>query len=323
MAYFQERDNGTVTARIRRHGVAKSETFTTKVDAEAWARKVESEIERGLWRDSTEAERTTLAEALDRYEHEKTGEKRGEVQERSVLRGLRDEPLSRLTLARIRSADVATMAERWKRAGLAPATVRRRLSVLSHVFATAAREWGMESLGNPVALLKLPPLRNGRERRVSDEEINAVIAASNSALLPPVMRLAVETAMRRGEIIGMRWEHVDLRRRVVHLPETKNGMSRDVPLSRAAVAVLEALPRRLDGRVFGCRQDVITQAFARACARAEIEDLRFHDLRHEATSRLAEKLEMHELMNVTGHKDPRMLARYYHPRAADLAKKLG
>jgi len=322
MAYFQERDNGTVTARIRRHGVMKSETFTAKADAEAWARKVESEIERGLWRDSTEAERTTLAEALDRYEREKTGEKRGEVQERSVLRGLRDEPLSRLTLARIRSADVATMAERWKRAGLAPATVRRRLSVLSHVFATAAREWGMENLANPVALLKLPPLRNARERRVSDEEINAVIAASNSALLPPVMRLAVETAMRRGEIVGMRWEHVDLRRRVAHLPETKNGTSRDVPLSRAAGAVLEALPRRLDGCVFGCRQDVITQAFARACERAEIEDLRFHDLRHEATSRLAERLEMHELMKVTGHKDPRMLARYYHPRAADLAKKL-
>lgn len=323
MAYFQERDNGTVTARIRRHGVAQSETFSTRADAEAWARKVESEIERGLWRDSTEAERTALAEALRRYEREKTGEKRGEVQERSVLRGLHDEPLARLTLARVRSVDVAQMVERWKRAGLAPATVRRRLSVLSHVFATAAREWGMESLGNPVALLKLPPLRNGRERRVSDEEINAVIAASNSALLPPVMRLAVETAMRRGEIVGMRWEHIDLRRRVVHLPETKNGTSRDVPLSTAAVAVLEALPRRLDGRAFACRQDVITQAFARACERAAIENLRFHDLRHEATSRLAERLEMHELMKVTGHKDPRMLARYYHPRAADLAKKIG
>ena len=322
MAYFQERHNGTVTARIRRHGVTKSETFTAKADAEAWARKVESEIERGLWRDSTEAERTSLAEALDRYEQSKTGEKRGEVQERSVLRGLHDEPLARLALARIRSADVAQIAERWKRAGLAPATVRRRLSVLSHVFATAAREWGMESLGNPVALLKLPPLRNARERRVSDEEINAIIAASNSTLLPPVMRIAVETAMRRGEIVGMRWEHVDLLRRVVHLPETKNGTSRDVPLSSAAVAVLEALPHHQAGRVFGCRQDVITQAFSRACARAEIEDLRFHDLRHEATSRLAEKFGMHKLLKITGHKDARMLVRYYHPRAEDLAKEL-
>lgn len=323
MAYFQERDNGTVTARVRRHGVAQSETFTTKAAAEAWARKVESEIERGLWRDSTEAERTTLTEALDRYEREKTSEKRGEVQERSVLRGLHDEPLARLTLARVRSADVAQMVERWKRAGLAPATVRRRLSVLSHVFATAAREWGMESLVNPVALLKLPPLRNGRERRVSDEEINAICRASRSPTLPAIVRLAVETAMRRGEIVALHWSNVDLSDRTAHLPETKNGSARDVPLSSRAVAVLKALPRNLDGQVFRLRDDAVTLAFSRACARAGIADLRFHDLRHEATSRLAEKLAMHELMKVTGHKDPRMLARYYHPRAADLAKKIG
>ncbi|EQD25943.1 phage integrase family protein, partial [mine drainage metagenome] len=107
-----------------------------------------------------------------------------------------------------------------------------------------------------------------------------------------------------------------------HLPHTKNGSARDVPLSSRAVAILHALPRRIDGRVFGLRPDSVTQAFERAAQRAGIENLRLHDLRHEATSRLAEKLpNLIELAAVTGHKDLRMLKRYYHPRATDLAKK--
>ena len=96
-----------------------------------------------------------------------------------------------------------------------------------------------------------------------------------------------------------------------------------MPLSSRAVAVLRALPRRIDGRVFGLRPDSVTQAFERAVKRAGIDGVRFHDLRHEATSRLATVLQMHELAKVTGHRDPRMVLRYYHPRAADLAKKLG
>lgn len=315
--------NGRWQARIRRHGIALSETFGTKSDAEAWARRMESEIERGVWRDSSEAERTTLNEALQRYEREKTAAKRSIVKEQSVIRILREESIAKLTLARIRSADCAAMVERWKRSGLAPATIKRRMNVLSHVFETARREWGMETLVNPVRLLKLPPVRDERDRRVADEEIESLLSASNSRLLRPIVLLAVETAMRRSEIVGLRWEHIDLRRRVVHLPETKNGESRDVPLSSRAVSVLESLPRNISGRVFECREDAITQAFERAVQRAGIPNLRFHDLRHEATSRLAEKLQMHELAKVTGHKSPRMLMRYYHPRAEDLAKKLG
>lgn len=322
MATIVQRKTGW-QARVRRHGVTKSETFATRGAAEAWARRMESEIERGLWRDTSEAERTTVAEALARYRDEKTGQKRGAVQEASVIGLLLDDPISRLTLARIRSADVAALVARWKKAGYAPATIKRRLSVLSHVLTTARREWGIEC-ANPVPLLKLPQLNNARERRVTDDEIEAICQATGSRILAAIVRLAVETAMRRSEIVRMRWENVDLRRRVVHLPETKNGHARDVPLSSRAVAILEGLARNIDGRVFDVREDAVTQAFARACQRAGIEDLHFHDLRHEATSRLAERLPgILELSAVTGHKDLRMLKRYYHPRAEELAKKLG
>ncbi|MHB0984927.1 MAG: site-specific integrase [Sulfuricella sp.] len=151
----------------------------------------------------------------------------------------------------------------------------------------------------------------------------AALDVSRGKHLKSVSLLALETAMRRGEILALRWEHADLKRRVLHLPETKNGSSRDVPLSTKAVAVLESLPRNITGRVFDTSETAITEGFQRAAKRAGLPDFRFHDLRHEATSRLAEKLQMHELGKVTGHKSPRMLMRYYHPRAEDLAKKLG
>ncbi|EQD28817.1 shufflon-specific recombinase, partial [mine drainage metagenome] len=106
---------------------------------------------------------------------------------------------------------------------------------------------------------------------------------------------------------------MDLQGCTAHLPHTKNGHARDVPLASRAVSALRALPRRIDGQVFGLRPDSVTQAFERAAVRAGIDDVRFHDLRHEATSRLADVLQMHELAKVTGHRDPRMLMRYYHP----------
>lgn len=129
--------------------------------------------------------------------------------------------------------------------------------------------------------------------------------------------------MRRSELLALRWEHVNTKKRRVHLPLTKNGSARDVPLSKAAVALLEGLPRSIDGRVFPTTADALKKAFSRACERAGIDNFHFHDLRHEATSRLAVKLpNVIELAAVTGHKDLRMLARYYHPRVEDLAKKL-
>ena len=323
MASITQRDSGRWQAKVRRHGQpAISRAFRTRVDAEAWARKLESEQERGIWHDSSEAERTTLHAVLDRYEREKTPAKRSAVKEASVLRILRDETIARHALARIGSADVAKCCATWQRAGLAPATIHRRLSVLSHVYEIAAREWGMAGLTNPVRMIKKPTVRNERNRRITDPELEAICTASESRELASIILLAVETAMRRGEICGMRWEHVDLGARTVHLPKTKNGYARNIPLSTRAGQLLRALPRRIDGRVFSMRPDSVTQAFERAVERAGVADVRLHDLRHEATSRLAERLQAHELAKVTGHRDMRMVLRYYHPRAEDLASKL-
>jgi len=300
-----------------------TKSFRLRSDAIAWARKVEGEQERGQWRDSSDADRLTLRLALDRYESEVTTRKRAQATERSNLRTLRETRIAGIALSRIDSAAIATLRDTWKADGLAPASIKRRMVTLSHVFTVALREWGMTGLANPVRDVTLEPEDNGRTRRVSPAEIEALCLITGSAELSSFIRLAVETAMRRSELCGLRWEHVDLLARTAHLAHTKNGYARDVPLSSRAVELLRALPRRLDGRVFGLRPDSVTQAFERAARRAGIDQLRFHDLRHEATSRLADVLQAHELAKVTGHRDMRMVLRYFHPRATDLAKKLG
>lgn len=291
----------------------------------------------------------------------------------SVLKACKAVDLAKRPLATIRSADIARLRDEWLK-DYKPATALRRLAVLSHVFNIARKEWGMESLSNPVELVRKPQPNNARTRRIAiseapvsttrvdepesdraaqDGELERVAKASGSALLPSIIWLAVETAMRRGEIVSLLWMHVDLNRCVVHLPSTKNGDARDVPLSSRAVSVLQELKRVRDARnntaesgeddasrVFEIRSDAVTRAFERAVARSRkiyvdecsaaklkpdgkfLTDVRFHDLRHEATSRLAAIFPLHELTKITGHIDPRMLMRYYHPRAEELAKKL-
>lgn len=258
-------------------------------------------------------------------------------------------------MASIRSADVAKLRDEWLKI-YAPATVLRRLALLSHVFNVSRKEWGMESLLNPVEAIRKPQPKNSRTRRlealpvVSEKtgvtsgkeianEIEHIIAATHSLVLPTIILLALETAMRRSEIAELRWRFIDLDRRVAHLPDTKNGNARDVPLSTKAITILSNLKEHSKpaaDKVFDMRADAITRAFDRAVKRAReryektnslcdesfLKDLRFHDLRHEATSRLAEIFPMHELTKITGHKDPRMLMRYYHPKAEDLALKL-
>ena len=272
-----------------------------------------------------EAARTTIKDLAKKYREELLPKQRGQRQEDSRLKAA-EKKFGNFNLSAVTPAMVAAWRDELSKS-LAPQTVQHYLAVLNRLYKAATRDFGIPlPLGNPVATVRTPTVSNARERRLEGDEEKRLLAAldaSRGKHLKSVALLALETAMRRGELLALRWEHVDLKRRVVHLPETKNGSSRDVPLSSRAVSVLEELPRNISGRVFSTSETAITEGFQRAIARAGITDFRFHDLRHEATSRLAEKLQMHELARVTGHKAVRMLLRYYHPRAEDLAKKLG
>ena len=315
--------------RIKRKGYPEAaRTFDLKTEAEAWARQIESEMDRGVFVSRAEAENTTLREALDRYRQEVTPAKKGAGIERFRLDRWARHPLSASSLAAIRGKDVADYVRQRTTEGAAAATIHKELNLLSHLFNTARTAWGMESLTNPVDLVKgqRPKAPPGRDRRLVDDELPRLLAAAHvyGGDIGPLSTLAIETAMRRGEIAAMRWDHLDRRARVLLIPETKTGTPRRVPLSTAALGVLDGLPRRIDGRVWGMRPDSISQAFERVCKAAGIEGLTFHDLRHEATSRLFEKgLNPMQVAAITGHKTLQMLKRYTHLRAEDLVEMLG
>jgi integrase len=326
-------------AQIRRRGYpTASRTLPTRAEAARWAAVVESEIARGMYVDRSILAGTTFGQLLQRYAAEVTVLKKGAYVESARIRAVLRESIAQVPLSELTSARLAL----WRDARLkavSGSTVNRELNLLSHVVTVARKDWGYP-VDNPLALVRRPRSNRGRSRRLSPSEEVRLMAELRPAQrgsdgryqqggvrnpwVYAAVRLALETALRRGELLSLRWEHVHLADAYLHLPDTKNGDSRDVPLSTRALDILGSLPRSPAGRVFPLSAESLKKAFERAVVRAGIADLCFHDLRHEATTRLAGKLDnVLELGAVTGHKTLSMLKRYYHPRATDLAKKLG
>ena len=295
-------------------------SFDSEAEAYAWGAEVESRIKEGGY---AEPDRTTLQGALKRYEAENIAHKKGAAKESSIIRQISLHPVAALKLDKVKGADIAGYRDGMKAKGYAPATIARHLAVLGNLFNVARREWTLE-ISNPVEVVRKPIVRNARTRRLNAGELEKIIAATESVELGAVVRLAVETCMRRGELVALQWSDVDFTRRVACLADTKNGESRVVPLSSEAVRILQSLPRRINGRVFGMTADSITQAFERACNRAGVVGLRLHDCRREGISRLFEKgWQIPDVACVSGHKTWSQLARYTAVRAEELAKKLG
>lgn len=340
MATFRKR-SGNWQAMIRRDGYPyQSKTFDTKADAEKWARDIEGQMDLGTFVSRKEAEQTTLSEALDRYEREVTPRKKGAAQERLRIRAWKRDPLAKRSLASIRGTDFATWRDKRLAGGASPTTARNDLALISHLFTVASKEWGMESLSNPVAKIKLPAPGRARDRRLDPEvdrdglsEETWLLASCDDGphWLGPMVRLALATAMRQGELLALEWSNIDMARKVARVEKSKNDHTRrdrtegrDVPLSSVSITVLKNLPRNLSGKVFDIGTMAVVHAFERACKRTGIENLRFHDLRHEATTRLFERgLNPMEVAAITGHKTLQMLKRYTHLRAEDLAARLG
>jgi integrase len=330
MATFEKRGQYW-RAKVRRRGFPEqSRSFDTRFKAEVWARSVEAEMDRGIYVDRTEAEKNLLGDLIDRYLREVTPKKRGAGPERARLLAMRERTISRIKMAALSSAHIASYRDdRLKE--VAAGTVIKELNHLSHIIETGRSEWGIQIAENPVSVVARPAQPKARDRRFRKGEEARLRKACEDARNPflvPVIDLALETAMRQGEVVGLEWMHVDLASQVAHLPLTKNGEARSVPLSKKAVDVLKALrpdDEDAEGPVFpGLTGEAIKRAFMRACVRAELKDFHFHDLRHEATSRLFEKgLNPIEVASITGHKTLQMLKRYTHLNASDLARKLG
>lgn len=327
MATLRKRSNGHWQARVRKANQSITKTFINKLDAERWAKQIEVEIQKGSYTNLLLAERTTFAEIIERYIAEVLPTMRGGKADYIRLKALARRPIAKLNMVSLTPQKIAQHRdERLKE--IAPATVIRELSYFSSIITYARKEWGI-NINNPVSLVSKPKNPQGRSRILDATETNALFEAlkptgRRSIWILPLVKLALETAMRRSELLGLRWEHIDLERRTIFLQLTKNGTSRTVPLSTHAIQILTDMPRNLDDRVFPVTHEVVSQAFNRARRQAKVQDVRFHDLRHMAITRLAEKLpNLIELSAVSGHKSLAMLKRYYHPKASELARKLG
>jgi integrase len=302
-----------------------SKSFPTKGEAAAWARSIETQLDRAeLLPNIRDLRKLTVADLLTRYENEVTPTKRGQKAERSRLQTLRRHSVSEVRLSDLSGASVARYRDDRLKLVQA-ASVRRELVVLRHVFEVAKSEWNILIPSNPVHSIKLPKDSKPRERRLEHGEAGKLfnaIGKRSAWYLRPFLVLAIETGMRRGELLSVRWRDVDLERRTLKLKQTKNGDPRTIPLTPKAIELLGPLQKTND-RVFPIKPNALRLAWERLRKRAGLEDIRLHDLRHEAVSRFFEYgLSIPEVALISGHRDLRMLNRYTHLKPERLAEKL-
>ena len=327
MASIRQR-SGKWQARVIRLGFpSETKSFETHTEAQRWARHIESDMDRGAYQSAASANQMLLRDILQRYMVSVSPTKRGHIDEVIRIKALQRARMAAYSMSKLSPEIVADFRDaRLKTVGAG--AVIRDLSLLSSAISHARREWGI-TVANPCSLVRKPPTPMGRSRLLTQDEEERLLKAvaptgRRSPWMLPLVELALSTAMRRGEMLALKWVDINLDSQTAYLPITKNGTARLVPLSTKAVKVLGSLPRQSSGLVFGISAQTMEAAFKRARARAGIADLRFHDLRHTATSRMAEKLpNVIELAAVTGHRTIQMLKRYYHPSAEALAKKLG
>ncbi|BCM07226.1 integrase [Ralstonia solanacearum] len=331
---------GAWLCQVRRKGFPhRAKAFSSRTEAAAWGRSIEADMDRGSHVSDRQAEETTLADLLERYMEEISPKKRSGNSDKSrvaaVKKRLGAYKLTALTpqlLAEYRDEKLRT---------LNPQTVIHHLALINRTLTLATREWGIVLPGGVPKVVK-PKLPPGRDRRVQQGELDAIIAATESAVLADLVPFAVETGMRRGEVLALDWEYIDFHRRTAYIPKTKTDTPRTVPLSSRALAILQKRQEVGEGAPFAMSEDAVTTAFMRAVRRARavyeaacvaegkppsgrwLVGIRLHDLRHEATSRFFERgLSVMEVTTITGHKTMEMLKRYTHLRAQDVALKLG
>lgn len=342
-------------AQVRRKGYpAISRTFDTKLQAETWARATEGSMDQGVFRTLGDAEKMTLAEALERYWREVGSAKSYPKQEHQRIRHWQAQPLAQRYLSNLRGVDFAAYRDARRKLGRAENTVRLELQLVAHLFNVARKEWGMEGLLNPLNDIRKPSGSSERDRRLMAGEFEALaeeLARSGNPWVLPAFELAIETTLRQGMLFKLERAWLDASGRFFRVPREHQGKgNKAVPafvvLSRRAAEIVVALPEcessERAGKLLGCSQNAVSVAWKRALAAARcryedaeraagrspkaehLQGLRWHDLRHEGASRLFERgLNPMEASAVTGHRSLSMLRRYVHLSPAQLLSKLG
>lgn len=320
MASIRKRGTG-YRVELYKDGQRESATFPTKQQAAAWAVQREAELIGAKLPDKT------VKDALRRYSREVAPKHKGERWEIMRLNLLERDRIAQVRLPALRPIHVAEWRERRLQA-VSGASVRREMTLLQSVFKACRRDWGWLT-ADPLKDVDKPTPPPPRRRRITQDEIDRLTLAlgydggapeTASDRVAMAFLFAIETAMRAGEILGLRWQ--DVGEKSVTLQATKNGDVRRVPMSPFARDIIGLLPKGA-GPVFGLEPGTRDALFRRARDAAKIQNLHFHDSRAEAIWRLSKKFDVMELARVIGHRDLKSLLFYYHADADDLADRLG
>ena len=315
--------------QVRRNGrPSLTRTFHRYSDAVQWARQGEIEADRDdLPADRSVLEQMSLADLLIRYRDSVVPKKRGRDVETCIINAFLRTPLAKSSLNSLRHEQFAAYRD-IRLETVQAATINRELGIIQHALDIARDEWSLPIRENPVRKVRRPRNAQARNRRLQDGEWDTLMQGCTKCrnkLIEPLIRIAVETGMRRGEMLNMMWSDLDPENSTLHIPVTKNGHSRTIPLNNEALEVLKAIKGSMpdDDRIIPLTIPSVKLAWRRLVDRTGIEDLHFHDLRHEAISRFFEMgLSIPEVALISGHRDARMLFRYTHLRAEDVGKKL-
>jgi integrase len=323
MASFRKRGDKWQARVHRKDHSPVVKSFNTKADAVKWARHTESQLDLGTL--APKAAMPLLGRIVERYLAEVTPTKKGAAQELNRGRQIARTSLGSMQLDKITSEVVSKYRDGRLRE-VSNNTVRLELAFISVAFEQCAKEWGYK-VSNPVKQIRIPKPGKPRQRRLRPGEEEALLvacAASSATYLHSLVVLAIETGMRFGELVSIKWDNVDLKARTIHLPDTKNSHPRTVPLSTRALEAINRMISPHESKVFAQHRGTIRAAFGAALKRSGVgSGLRFHDLRHEAVTRLFEKgLNPIEVGMISGHRSMSMLQRYTHMRPEGLLARL-
>jgi len=328
MAYIRIR-NGRHEAQVRRKGHPPiSKSFTSKTAAKMWIKAVETDMERGEFKPRVDM---TVGELITRFENQVVPTHKDKQSAVSRCKRLRRE-LGKIPLSDLSPAHLASYRdERLKT--IKPSTVKRELSILSSAINIAIIDWGIPIPSNAVSLTRLPQFDDSRDRRLKRGEEEKLLTIAKP-IYRRAITIAIETAMRQGEIRNIRKSDINFEDQTLHIPETKTDKPRTIPLSTRALIALKEQIKSLsesgvvalerDPKLFSMSAPMFRHEILKYRIKLDMEDWRFHDLRHEATSRLFEKgLNTMEVASITGHEDLRMLKRYTHIKPESLVARLG
>lgn len=308
-------------AQVRLKGIKPiAMSFSLKSEAVAWARVTESKVTLGTYVDPRPASSVTLSDVITRYLEQVSGSGKGNRPLASRLERLRG-ALGAFSLNKLTASHLSEYRDR-RLLVANPATVIHELSLVRRLMRLAVIDYGI-ALPQGIPQVRMPKMPRGRVRRLmAGEEERLLAVCIKDDVLHDIILLAIETAMRRSELVNIRWDHIDWNNCTLRINKTKTGVPRVIPLSVIAISVLS---RHFNppAAVFPVSASSISHGFASACREAGIVDLRFHDLRHEGVSRLFELgLNQMEVATISGHQTISMLQRYTHISIEHLLEKI-